>query len=44
MTQISKYKKTIVDRFWKYQQERFPDWREYFEQQMESDGRPPVFL
>ncbi len=40
----SDYRKELVSRFWKYQQEAFKNWEKYFERSIGSDGRPPVFL
>lgn len=33
----------MVRRFWKYQDENFSDWEEYFERPFNPDSRPPVF-
>jgi len=43
MSAYSAYRKNMVKRFWKYQDERFSDWKKYFERPFNSDGRPPVF-
>ena len=37
------YRKSMVHRFWKYQDEKFSDWEKYFERPFRPDGRPPVF-
>ena len=41
---ISDYRKELVSRFWKYQQQAFKNWEKYFGRSIGSDGRPPVFL
>ena len=41
---MSNYKSDLIDRFWKYQKERFPDCKKYFDRQEITDQRPPVFL
>lgn len=41
---ISDYRKELISTFWKYQQEIYINWKNYFERPISSDGRPPVFL
>jgi len=43
MSTYSDYRRNMVQRFWKYQDEKFSDWKEYFERPFNPDGRPPVF-
>jgi len=43
MSTYSAYRKNMVRRFWKYQDQKFFDWKEYFERPFHPDGRPPVF-
>ena len=43
MSTYSDYRKNMVRRFWKYQDEKFSEWKEYFERPFHPDGRPPVF-
>ncbi len=43
-TKISEYRKELISRFWKYQQEVYKDWENYFERPIRQDDRPPVFL
>jgi len=44
MSTYSDYRKNMIHRFWKYQNEAFSDWTDYFEKPFHLDGRPPVFL
>lgn len=41
---MSNYKKDLIDRFWKYQKERFPKREDYFDRPEMPNERPPVFL
>ena len=41
---MSKYNKDLIDRFWNYQEIRFPNLGEYFDRTERTDQRPPVFL
>ena len=41
---MSHYKSELIDRFWKYQERRFPDPKKYFDRQEITDNRPPVFF
>lgn len=43
MSKYSDYRKSMVQRFWKYQNENFSDREEYFERPFSPNGRPPVF-
>lgn len=38
------YKADLNERYWTYQESRFPDWQAFFERPNAQDGRPPVFL
>ena len=44
MATYSEYRKTMVQRFWTYQHDTFPEWEDYFERPFQPDGRPPVFI
>jgi len=37
-------KKDLNQRFWQYQETKFPHWQTYFEQGNVGSSRPPVFL
>ena len=43
MSTYSDYRRNMVQRFWKYQNANFSDWKKYFERPFHPDGRPPVF-
>jgi len=43
MSTYSDHRENIVQHFWRYQDEYFSDWEEYFERPFRPDGRPPVF-
>ncbi|MEN6523352.1 MAG: hypothetical protein ABFD14_06450 [Anaerolineaceae bacterium] len=38
------FKADLTKRYWDYQKNQFPDWRDNFERPFSQDGRPPVFL
>jgi hypothetical protein len=38
------YRDRLVQRYWSYQEARFPAWEDYFDRPNAHDGRPPVFL
>jgi hypothetical protein len=38
------YRAELISRFWDYQESRFNNWQEYFDNPKQSKARPPVFL
>ena len=41
---MSEYRNVLNQRYWSYQETRFPAWDLYFDRPNAQDGRPPVFL
>jgi hypothetical protein len=41
---MSEYSDSLNQRYWSYQEARFPDWDRYLDRPNAHDGRPPVFL
>jgi hypothetical protein len=41
---MKNFNKYLIDRFWQYQKERFPDLKKYFDREEATPQRPPVFL
>lgn len=43
-SKTNNFKADLTKRYWDYQKNQFPDWRDNFERPFSQDGRPPVFL
>jgi len=41
---MSEYRNVLNQRYWSYQETRFPAWDRYFDRPNAQDARPPVFL
>jgi hypothetical protein len=44
MAKTVDYRDHLNQRYWAYQDSRFPDWEKYFDRPNAHHGRPPVFL